>query len=255
MGGWTQQYNLLATAAFVLVSAAVATRLLLLARRTRERPELLLGLGILGTAVLGYGLMIASLVMRGGAPVAQTIPQRALHGAGEIAHDLGVTMIVLFVASVFRARERWARALAGVMLASLWSGLLGVELANRFRETGITGGGFWWLRYAVIWSYSVWMAIESFAYWRQMKRRVALGLAEPLVANRFLLWGLASLGTTLATWSASIPFFLARDPELALAWQGVIQTGTATVGLATVGIYALTFFPPAAYRRRVARAG
>jgi hypothetical protein len=132
----------------------------------------------------------------------------------------------------------------------LWGGNLGWELENGFRSAG-PGNGYWWLRYAVIWSYPLWTLVESYRYYGLMRRRLALGLAQPLVTNRFLLWGSASLGTALATWSSSIPFLLIHQPAALAAWTPPIQIFTATVGVATVTVYYLTFFPPAWYRRWV----
>ncbi len=248
MRGWIQSYQLVATLVFVLASAVVAGRLLLLARRTRERPELLLGLGILGTAVLGYGLLIAAMILRGDPAGMTTDPGiRTLSALGNGLHDLGVSMIVLFVLTVFRAGDRWARGFAGLLLLALWGGHLGWELSNGYRSSA-PGNGFWWLRYSVIWTYPLWTMIESYRFYGLMRRRSALGLADPLVTNRFFLWGSASLGTALATWIASIPYWLIQRPDAAVAWSPVIQVATATVGVVTVTLYALTFFAPAWYR-------
>jgi len=248
MRGLIQSYQILATLIFVGVSAVVSGRLLLLARRTGERPERLLGLGILGTAVFGYGTLIVSLILRGGpASVTDEPGLRLLSGIGNGLHDVGVSMIVLFVWTTFRPGEMWARGLAGLLLLALWGGHLGWELANGYRSSA-PGNAFWWIRYSVIWSYPLWMMIESYRYYGLMRRRRALGLADPVVTNRFFLWGSASLGTALATWIASIPYWLTGDPEVAIAWSPVIQVATATVGVVTVTIYALTFFAPAWYR-------
>jgi hypothetical protein len=38
----------------------------------------------------------------------------------------------------------------------------------------------------------LWNATESFLYYRNMKRRLTLDLADPETTHRFLLWGLAS---------------------------------------------------------------
>jgi hypothetical protein len=247
-----QSYHLLATLLFVLASAVVSVRLMLLARRTGEKPELLLGLGIFGTAVLGYGVLIAAGIARGvGSTVCTTPLERGLQAAGELLHDAGVSMVVLFVVTVFRAGQRWAAALAGAMIGALWAGAIGWELQNGYRSAAV-GNAFWWVRYAVIWTYPLWTSIESYRYYGLMRRRVALGLADPLVANRFLVWGSASLGTALATWTASAPYFLMSDPARAVVWMPPIQIATASIGVVTVGLYALTFFPPAAYRRWVA---
>ena len=254
MSALIQSYHLLATLLFVGISAVVAVRLLLLARRTRCKPELLLGLGLLGTAVLGYGVLIAAILVRGIDNAFATTPlERALQGAGVVLHDLGVTMIVLFVLTVFRPRERWAKGLATALLGALWIGSFGWEIENRFRFTGV-GNAFWWIRYAVIWTYPLWTMVESYRYWALMRRRLALGLVDPLVANRFFLWGTGSVGTALATWTASTPYFLMGHPALAVAWNPFIQILTATFGVATVTVYYLTFFPPAAYRRWIAGA-
>ena len=253
MSAVIQSFHLLATLAFVLASAIVSLRLLALALRTRERPELLLGLGILGTAVLGYGVLIAAAVMRGGVGTeAATGFERSLHAVGGILHDAGVSMIVLFVLTEFRPGLPWARALAAGALLALWGGHAGWELSNGYRSTA-PGNGFWWLRYAVIWTYPLWTMVESYRYYALLRRRRALGLADPLVTNRFLLWGSASLGTALATWISSIPYSFVGRPELATAWGPPIQVATAIVGVVTVTLYGFTFFAPAWYRRRVAR--
>jgi hypothetical protein len=249
VSGLIQGYHLLATLAFVLASALVSLRLVALAARTRQRPELLLGLGILGTAVLGYGTLIGAAVLRGGVGGEATSGlELALHAAGAILHDAGVSMVLLFVLTVFRPAERWARALTVAALLVLWSGHVGWELSNRYRST-LPGHGFWWLRYAVIWTYPLWTMVESYRYYGLLRRRRALGLADPLVTNRFLLWGSASLGTALATWTASVPYLLVGRPESLAAWTPPIQVATATFGIATVTLYGFTFFAPAWYRR------
>jgi len=160
-------------------------------------------------------------------------------------------MIVLFVLTVFRASDRWARGFAGLLLLALWGGHLGWEFSNGYRSSA-PGNGFWWLRYSVIWTYPLWTMIESYRFYGLMRRRRALGLADPLVTNRFFLWGSASLGTALATWTASIPYWLIQRPDAAVAGSPVIQVATATVGVVTVTVYALTFFAPAWYRSWVA---
>jgi len=249
VSGLIQSYHLLATLAFVLASAVVSLRLIGLAARSRQRPELLLGLGILGTAVLGYGILIGAAVLRGGVGgEARNGLELSLHAAGGILHDAGVTMVLLFVVTVFRPAERWARALTAVALLALWGGHVGWELSNGYRST-LPGNGFWWLRYSVIWTYPLWTMVESYRYYGLLRRRRALGLADPLVTNRFLLWGSASLGTALATWTASLPYLLLDRPESLVAWGPGIQVATATFGVATVTLYGLTFFAPAWYRR------
>ncbi|HEY8121592.1 MAG TPA: hypothetical protein VII78_09760 [Myxococcota bacterium] len=253
MSSWLlQSFPLIGTCLFVGVSMLVSIRLLLLARRTNRRPELYLGLGLLGTAVLGYGVMISAAILRGmEQAVSVSSLDRWLQAFGQIVHDAGVSMTVLFVLTVFRPTERWARVLAGTLVAALWIGHVGWELGNRYEIVG-RGHGLWWLRYGVIWTYPIWTMVESYRYWATMRRRVAVGLAEPLIANRFFLWGTGSFSSLLAIWTSSSSFFLADSPEILSAWAPTIQVATAAAGIATVSLYYLTFFPPLLYQRWIA---
>lgn len=251
MNALTGSFYLLGTAAFVLVSLVIGVRLVLLARRTGERPELYLGLGIVGTATLGYGLQIASMILRGGpeSTKAVTTTMMALTGLGKLLHDGGVTLVLLFVLTVFRRNEAGARMLFGVAVSTIWIGMVGQGVASGYRDP-MHRDLFWWMEYAIIWTYPLWGAFESFRYHARMRKRVRIGLADPLVANRFLLWGLASSGTFAATWLASWPILL-PDPQLAAPFQTFNYLATAAVGICTVVVYSLAFLPPAWYRRRV----
>jgi hypothetical protein len=254
MDALAQKLHLLGTLAFVVMSAVVGVRLLLLSRRSGQRPELFLGLGILGTAVLGYGPLIASAVLQSLHPQSgPTDLEVALGAAGKTLHNAGVTMILLFVLRVFRPAETWARALFGAAMLALWSGYAGVLAGGGLRDPALRGF-FFWLEYAVIWTYPAWNAVESFRYHAMMRRREQLGLADPLVTNRFGLWGVASLFTLGAIWSSSAPIFLAGDPARLAAWTPMLYVLTAVFGVVTVSCYALTFFPPAWYRRWVVSA-
>jgi hypothetical protein len=161
-------------------------------------------------------------------------------------------MVILFVLSVFRPHERWAKGLAALLFTALWGGHLGWELENGYRSSG-PGNAFWCLRYAVIWSYSLWTMVESYHYYARMRRRLAIGLADPLLVNRFFLWGTGALGTALATWTSSLPFLWVDQPDRLLAWLPAVQIGIATIGVATVTLYSLPFVPPARYRRWILR--
>jgi hypothetical protein len=236
----------------VVGSAVVGVRLVLLARRTRALPELLLGSAILGTAVLGYGTLVASLILRGGEMGGDAVSPLAvfLSGAGQILHDAGVTCFLLFTVYVFRREDRWARHVACVALLLLWGGLAWGAAHGSFR-TGNVGTLAWYCEYAVVWTYPVWNAVEALRYGAMMRRRVRLGFADPLVANRFALWGLGSVFSALAIGIASIPFFLMDQPELLASATPPIRVATAIAGLASVSCSYLAFLPPAWYVRRV----
>ena len=49
----------------------------------------------------------------------------------------------------------------------------------------------------------LWGSLEALSYWRRMQKRTAIGLADPAVTNRFLLWGIgagaAGVGSLIGT--------------------------------------------------------
>jgi len=239
------------TLIFLLGSGLVGVKLLLLARRTRQLPELLLGGSILGTGALGYGFLIAAMVIRGLDPIAPELVPRSvvvLSAISRTIHDIGVMLYLTFIVYVFRRSSPWAYALAITLAVLLWGGFL-VGAAHGSLRSLEAGGLSWYCEYGVVWVYPLWTAIEAFRYWGLMRRRVALGLADPLVANRFWLWGTGAVLTALAIWIASIPFVFPTSPAV-VAWTPTIRILTAFSGLASVSCALLAFLPPAWYRRR-----
>ena len=255
MNALTGSFFLLGTLAFVLVSLVIGFRLVGLSKRTGQRPELYLGLGILGTAVFGYGAQIASVILRGGpeSSVEVTAVMLGLTAFGKVLHDLGVTLVLLFVLTVFRPSDAGARMLFGIGVATVWIGAVGLGATGGYHDL-TQRNVFWWMEYGVIWTYPLWGAWESFRYHARMRKRVRIGLGDPLVANRFLLWGLGSMGTFTATWLASWPMLLS-DPVAAASYQTVNYLSTAAVGICTVTLYSLAFLPPAWYRRWITESG
>jgi len=248
----TGSFFLLGTLAFVAVSLVIGVRLVMLARRTGEKPELYLGLGILGTAVFGYAAQIGSVILRGGltGSLEATPMAVVLTFLGKLLHDAGLTLVLLFVLKVFRRNEAGARILFGLMLSTLWIGMVGLGFSGGYHDI-MQRSLFWWMEYGIVWTYPLWGAYESFRYYRRMRRRARIGLADPLVANRFLLFGLASMGTFSATWLTTWTALL-PDPQMAVPFQTFNFLATAAIGICTVTAYLLAFLPPAWYQRWVA---
>ena len=99
-------------------------------------------------------------------------------------------------------------------------------------------------------SVSGWTGIESLVFEAQMSKREALGLADPIVTNRFGVWGVASsLGAFL---SACIVVRWMMIDTL-LANDSVIPTLIALAGIVNSVGWALTFSPPNAYLKWVRR--
>jgi uncharacterized membrane protein len=81
-----------------------------------------------------------------------------------------------------------------------------------------------------------------------MRRRSAIGLADPLVTDRFRLWAGGALSGLVMLLCSVPPQLLGRDHPL----QGVSLLVLALMGLAATASYWFAFFPPDWYRSRVA---
>ncbi len=226
-----------ALAMFALLLGSLAARLLGLAARTRRTPELLLGLSI-ALPLVGYMFGVA------GAVVGRGVPARWVAEVAGTFCDLGFVATVGFVWLVFRRQERWAQALS--LLISC--GFVAMPFVNHFVawEDGVPSA---LVARSVLRTlcYS-WAALESLHYARLMRRRVRFGLAEPLVADRFSLWGLAHLCLALML------LLIMGGVKLHLSGADLASLCTFSgfsIGLVAAVPLLLSFFPPDRYARHV----
>jgi hypothetical protein len=90
-----------------------------------------------------------------------------------------------------------------------------------------------------------WSAVESLAYHARLRRRLALGLVEPVVVNRLLLWGISTTASTLSC--VVLTWFTLTSPLSVLDPTALVVSGACGALGAVVMI--LTFLPPAGYLR------
>jgi hypothetical protein len=229
--------------AFVAVGALVGVKLLLLARRTRGFAELAVGFSLVVLAGVSWPL---SLVASASPP---ELVARAARAGASVTMALGWSGVFLFTWRVFRPGRGWGRWLAGLGIAAeLGGGLAGALRALALDDVAALGKGspsaFVLLLGAQL-AYG-WSAVESFRYRALLRRRIPLGLADPLVADRFGLWGwtgvFAGGSIAPATWA----LLTGGDPasQLSQLWVGLC-------GLACSAVLYLAFLPPAAYVRFV----
>lgn len=234
--------GLIGFGAFLVASVVLGARLLLLALRTRKLPELAIGLNFLLAGAIGYALLLAAESLR-------LLPApwdgRASF-AGVAAISAGGALIGLFSRAVFRP----ASPLAGLALAALvgWL-LLGVAGSWTLHVTGVTSGlGGWLGRWApnlgLLAAYG-WSAFEPLRFHVMMRRRRRIGMGDPLVANRLLLWGVGT-GAVSAVAGIHLAAQLAGRYELPPSLVGVVSL----LVLATAVCEWLAFFPPRAWRER-----
>ena len=170
-------------AVFFAVGLVVSLRLLGLARRTRQLPELLAGLGLLGIGPLGFCVLMGGVILFRGTPLADVL---RISGLGLQA--LGFVASAIFTCRVFRPGSAWARALATTISLGLLVTFVGFALVPS------RAGGMLLHHHLDTWIKIVclgWGALESLRYWRVTQQRVAIGVADPLVSAGFLLWGIS----------------------------------------------------------------
>jgi hypothetical protein len=221
----------------ILTALFVAIKTSVLWLRTRGVPELLLSLMLLCATVLGYPLTIAS----------SRIPPTELwgvHVASQVAMGLGFACLLLFTLKVFRPGSVWAWCLVGVSLAMI-VGAAGVyigELSRAHPRRPFEMVGLVVFASTPIAIAYFWTTLESLGHYRQLRRRLRLGLCEVVVANRMLLWGLmatsAGLAVVLNVGAAVVGAYL--SPPVVLV--------SSILGVAHASCLFLAFHPPAWYR-------
>lgn len=234
---------------FVVTCSAVGIRLLWLAKTGGGRPALLCGNGFCLIAILGFPLGVLS--GNGSAPVGEVL--LPLAAVSLLANMLGIASFFIFTVSVFRPTALWAHTVAGAAIACM--GMAGVGTVAALAVSPNTASSF-----EVTWGWSGtfnamcvlcfgWMGVEGLYEWWRSRRRLALGLCDPVVSNRLLMWGVFGSSTTL----------------LCLVLMGVLLSGKSTVtdpvaqlgqaffGIVSSGAATLAFFPPPAFLAKLRR--
>jgi len=229
----------LALAAFLTLNAIIGIRLLWLASRTRERPELYLGIGHLFGGALGWALLFLGFLV--GDPKTSTLGL-VLMVSGLISLNIAHLALALFAWRVFNPERR----LLGVLFFTLVA-VLGADFVHNgliAREFAPPAENFWYWPGAMARNLCwFWLTSSSFLYWRKLRRRLRIGLADPVAANRvFLLFLTSALitATALIVSSASVLGIWAAHPH----FMGSVSM---LLALPAVLFSWLAFIPPARY--------
>jgi len=228
---------------FVGSCSVVGLRLLWLAVRHRGLEELLCGAGFVLVALVGYPLGIAS--GNGMGTVGQvSLPLFVLGG---VFTNGGLGCLYAFTWKAFRPGSRRAAGAALAGTAGLFAGfgwsvgaLWAAEPSAPSLQVTHAGSQVLQVFSTVCFA---WTAVEGALQTRMARRRVALGLSDPLVAHRFLLWTLYGVSTTLLT----LVFAVVQLAGIAPAESVVVHVSTALFGGVSGGAVLLAFVPPARY--------
>jgi hypothetical protein len=244
----------LGSLAFILVGAVIGVRLLLLWRKTRELPELLMGLSLTLFAMVVQPAIVSSNV------IGHHFGNNARLAALAFAFGGVTTMLVClyrFTFIVFRPESKLARVwvwfagcvMVGTSIALVWS-----------ISQSTPGAGHSILTQICVFCFStnfliamLWIAIESLRYRSLLLRRLALGLTDPVLVNRFGLWG---SGCGIAGLSP-IGTMICAAMNIDIATHPVPLLNTAITGTWIAFTWYLSLLPPQSYldwvRARAAR--
>lgn len=234
---------------FVVTCSAVGIRLLWLAKTGGGRPALLCGNGFCLIAILGFPLGVLS--GNGSAPVGEVL--LPLTAVSLLANMLGIASFFIFTVSVFRPASLWAHTLAGAAIACM--GMAGVGSVAALAVSPSTASSF---EVTLGWAGTFnamcvlcfgWMGVEGLYEWRLSRRRLALGLTDPVVSNRLLMWGVFGISTTLLC-LVLMGVLLSGKPTLT---DPVAQLAQAFFGIVSSGAATLAFFPPPAFLAKLHR--
>jgi hypothetical protein len=224
----------------MVASIAAGVRLLLVARRTREIPELWIGVAVLSSA-LGGLLDTVSIDMFNASGTPLAFPIQVV---GRAIYVLAALALYVAAWRIFHPGRPWAAIVAAtgsLVSAAIWGAYVGT---GQHSHAG-SGRG---LTIVIAWMRLVpflWAAIECFLHHARMRRRMRIGLADPVITHQFWLWGVAS--SSLVGLMAVIIVSYGVFDLSPLTWTPglVAMTLCGAVGAST--IYT-AFFPPAVYR-------
>jgi hypothetical protein len=229
--------------AFIVSSLVTGARLLGVARRTRELPEFVLGFGLFLMGGLGYPL---TLLGEFGA----FLPNDARAGliaANQACTVVGITLFSFFTARVFRPHSTLARVY--VVAAGAAFCLIFVHRAVTLGFAPLSQGGQSQpIPHVILTVLSLgWAGIESLLYYGLLRKRLRLGLADPVLVDRMRLWAVGMLCAMLLTGISGV--LNALHIPFNETTAGVLTVGV--MGSVSAGSIWLAFFPPAVYVRLV----
>ena len=226
---------------FIVASLITGARLLLVARRTRELPELALGFGLFLMGGLGYPMTLL-------AEFGAFLPDAARTGlvaTNTAASVTGLTLFAFFTARVFRPESGLARLSVWAIGLLFCAAFAWRAMTYGFAPMALGGSRPLLLHSAVTLVALAWASIESFVYHARLRKRMRLGLTDPILANRMWLWAQGMMAAMFLTGISSA--FAVLGIPFNETTGGVLTIGI--LGTLAAGSIWFAFFPPAAYVR------
>lgn len=227
-------------AAFFVASLTVGVRLVALWLRTRELPELLIGIGVLGIGPVGFGIATVAELARTGQPGLARIAM----AVAMLAISAGVFAKYLFNWRVYHP-QRASLGFVPFAAALLLTGCFALDVASGL-DSPFRSGPSYLVRTGLQIGCLLWGSAEALLYWRKMRRRLQLGLADAVVTNRFFLWGLGAGAAGVGSLVGVIGQLATGRLPIDVPW---LMMSSSLHGLTAAVAMWLAFVPTAGYRR------
>jgi hypothetical protein len=228
------------------VGVTMGWRILRRARGNAGAPERWMGWALLWICGGGYPMLLL------GQLASHELARFALVSFGVLSGHVGMACILWFTYRVFRTEVAWLRVAVYGLFAALAVTCVG-SIAVFFEARASAEA---MVRESEAWGHALnfvsslgfaWTAFESLRYYGLVRRRVRLGLADPLVASRMLLWGVfgaGCLGINLVGLAATL-----RDVDP--AGDAFTVAASSLLSLVVTSALWLAFLPPESFVRRV----
>jgi hypothetical protein len=230
------------SAAAGLVYFVLGARLVRLGIRTRSAAEGLLGLSFL-IWMLSYALWVITV-----AGQVQPALESQLHIGSRLATNLGGVGFAFFPFLVFRRGQTWAKWLSASIAICLIFGSAGSGWAGDPEGLEPLTNVWWWFDWIGEIAPAIWIGVEGLHHYGTTRTRVRLGLCEPIVGHRYLLWGIAGVFWTLLDFvivGQYVEFWATHS------WSATLDRFVGFCEIAALTMVWLAYFTPAAYQRKI----
>jgi hypothetical protein len=235
-------FDRLGSAVAGIIYLAIGVRLVLLGARTRSATEYLLG-----SAILIWGLYYAFRVISFGLANQPALESQIIF-ASRITDNLANVVLVLFPFVAFRRGSRWSIWLAGTLIICVIAGFFGSIWVGDPEAVNPLANGWWWIEWFASIGVSIWIGVEGLNHYAATRKHVRLGLCEPLVSHRYLLFGL--LGSI---WIVLDVVIVGQyiDYWATRTWSPSMDYLVGFFEIAAIATVWLAYFAPAAYQRKI----
>jgi hypothetical protein len=190
---------------------------------------------------------VPALMGSGSALIGSEYDQLA-RGLGHGMLSAGYVALAIFVWRCFGADATWRVAAAAVLSVSLAALLAAQGVVDGFRDGAVIRVTSLVRGIVLAWAFA-----ESLHYRAQLRRRLALGLSDPVVTNRFTLWCLWT-GSLLASNMVMISVRWLMDfPTAPASLQAAVVFSMIGFALTAATSLFLAFFPPQRYAENLRR--